>query len=100
MKREPISRYADKFVARMPDDMRPRLEAYAEKHRISMNSALIQGLDSFLDNHNDLSALLAGVRLHNAALETERAEIATLKEELAAQLARLERTTATPKTGD
>lgn len=100
MKREPISRHADKFVARMPDDMRPRLDAYAKLHHISMNSALIQGLDSFLDNHDDLCSLLAGVRLHNAALETERAELATLKEQLAAQLTRFEDATTNPKPED
>ncbi|MPQ71492.1 Arc family DNA-binding protein [Pseudomonas sp. MWU12-2323] len=100
MIREPISRNADKFNTRMPDDMRPRLDAYAKKNNISMNTALIQGLDSFLDNHDDLSSLLQGVRLLKAALETERAELATLKEQLAAQLAKLDGTTPPAKTGD
>jgi phage-related protein len=86
MNREPISRNADKFVTRMPDGMRPRLDEFASNKHISMNSAVVQGLDSFLDNHDDLRALLAGVRLLKASLETERAEVAALKAQLEEQL--------------
>ncbi|MCF5382499.1 Arc family DNA-binding protein [Pseudomonas syringae] len=79
---EPISRYADKFVTRMPDGMRARLFAYAKKRHLSMNSAAVVGMESFLSKHEELDALLAGVYLHKAALEAERRELAAMKAEL------------------
>lgn len=79
---EPISRYADKFVTRMPDGMRPRLVAFAKKRHLSMNSAAVVGMESFLSKHEELDALLAGVYLHNAALEAERRALAAMQAEL------------------
>lgn len=92
-KKKPTSREADKFVTRMPDGMRELFVAFAKKNHISMNTAIIQGLDSFLDGHADLEALLAGTRLLNQSLteqvkllEQERAEVAELKAQLEALL--------------
>lgn len=83
------SKHADKFVARMPDGMRGRLQKYASKHLISMNAAAIQAIESFLDKHEELNTILAGVRLCKAALERERSEVANLRAELEARLAAL-----------
>lgn len=93
MQKKTASKEADKFVTRMPDGMRERFQAYKRKRHISMNSAIIQGLDSFLDGHAELEALLAGTRLLNQSLteqvkllEQERAEVAELKAQLDALL--------------
>lgn len=76
MKKTPVSRTADKFVVRMPDGMRERFLDYSNVKHVSMNTAIVQGLDSFLDMHAELQALLDGVRL--------------LKQQLADQLRALE----------
>ncbi len=63
MKRKPVSRAADKFVIRMPEGMRERFQDYATSKHLSMNTSLVQGMDSFLDGHAELQMLLAGTRL-------------------------------------
>lgn len=88
-----IPRDADKFAVRMPDDMRPKFAKLAEKQSISMNTAMVQGLESYLDNMEELRILIDGNRLlrkslaeKHEALDAERAEIAELKARLEAQL--------------
>lgn len=90
MKKQPttISRHADKFVVRMPE-MRAKFATLAKKLTISMNTAIIQGLTSYLDGLEELKILIEGNRLLRAsliekqkALDLELAEVANLKEEL------------------
>lgn len=76
MKKTPVSRTADKFVVRMPDGMHEQFQDRATKTHVSMNTAIVQGLESYLDGHAELQALLDGVRL--------------LKQQLADQLRALE----------
>ncbi|PBV09331.1 hypothetical protein CJU35_05625 [Pseudomonas aeruginosa] len=86
MKSTPVSRKADKFVVRMPDGMRERFNDFASTKHVSMNTAIVQGLDSFLDGHAELQALLDGVRL--------------LKQQLADQLRALEQASHNSEVGD
>ncbi|HBO2935213.1 TPA: Arc family DNA-binding protein [Pseudomonas aeruginosa] len=86
MKKTPVSRTADKFVVRMPDGMRERFLDYSNVKHVSMNTAIVQGLDSFLDMHAELQALLDGVRL--------------LKQQLADQLQALEKGDSSSKGGN
>ncbi|MFU5275086.1 Arc family DNA-binding protein [Pseudomonas aeruginosa] len=86
MKSTPVSRKADKFVVRMPDGMRKRFNDFSSTKHVSMNTAIVQGLDSFLDGHAELQALLDGVRL--------------LKQQLADQLRALEQASHNSKVGD
>lgn len=86
MKSTPVSRTADKFVVRMPAGMRERFLDYSSVKHVSMNTAIVQGLDSFLDGHAELQALLDGVRL--------------LKQQLADQLRALEQGSHNAKAGD
>lgn len=71
MKNTPISRKADKFVVRMPDGMRERFASYAGDKHLSMNTAIVQGLDSFLDGHAELEMLIAGTRLLQQQLKDQ-----------------------------
>ncbi|HEJ4407748.1 TPA: Arc family DNA-binding protein [Pseudomonas aeruginosa] len=86
MKSTPVSRKADKFVVRMPDGMRERFNDFASTKHVSMNTAIVQGLDSFLDGHAELQVLLDGVRL--------------LKQQLADQLRALEQANHNSEVGD
>lgn len=52
------SRLADKFVVRLPDGMRSRVEAAANAADRSMNSIFIQALRQYLDNQNRQELLL------------------------------------------
>lgn len=96
MTQQSQSRDADKFVARMPEGMRGRLQDYALSHSLSMNTVVIHACDSFMDKHVELDAILAGVRLHLTALEQERAEVARLRAELDTRLAALGGADASP----
>lgn len=87
------SRTADKFVVRMPDGMRERLEAHAATQHSSMNSSAVQGIESYLDGHDKLNDLLAATALLRKhleeqanALELERVQVAELKAKLEQQL--------------
>lgn len=89
MKPVTVSRDADKFVIRMPDGMRERLSDYKKRHHISQNSAVIQGIESFLNHHEQLQNLLEGVGLlrerleeQNKALELERSALAEMRAQL------------------
>jgi len=64
MKATTVSRAADKFVVRMPDGMRERFLDYSNVKHVSMNTAIVQGLDSFLDGHAELQALLVRISEH------------------------------------
>lgn len=52
------SRLADKFVVRLPDGMRSRVEAAANAADRSMNSVFIQALRQYLDSQNLQELLL------------------------------------------
>lgn len=71
MKKTPVSRTADKFVVRMPEGMRERFLDYSKGKHVSMNTAIVQGLDSFLDGHAELQMLLAGTRLLQQQLQDQ-----------------------------
>ncbi len=86
MKATTVSRAADKFVVRMPDGMRERFHDYSNVKHVSMNTAIVQGLDSFLDGHAELQTLLDGLRL--------------LKQQLAEQLRALEQASHNSEVGD
>ncbi len=55
------SRLADKFVVRLPDGMRSRVEAAANAADRSMNSVFIQALRQYLDNQNRQELLLGAL---------------------------------------
>lgn len=87
-----IPRDADKFQLRMPDDMRAKFAALAKRLCISMNTALVQGLNSYLDKLEELQILIEGTRLLRAslvekseALDAELAKVAELKAQLSSQ---------------
>ncbi len=89
-----ISRDADKFVVRMPDTMRERIFEIAKKIHTSMNSAIILGLEAWLDGCEELNTLMEGVRLLRKTLEVEKKQldderkvVADLKAQLEARLA-------------
>lgn len=93
-----ISRNADKFVVRMPKGMRDRFKRLSEDRHISMNSNVVQGLESYLDGQEDLKAMLAGIRLlrdelnrQKVALEQERKDVAALNDQLTKELAIIRR---------
>lgn len=85
-----VSRDADKFVVRMPETMRERIFEIAKKLHTSMNSAIVQGLEAWLDKFEELTTLLEGVRLLRQSLEVEKKELATERKELADLKAKLE----------
>jgi hypothetical protein len=70
----------------MPDGMRPRIEIYAEKKFISMNSAFVEGMDSFLDNHEELQTLIAAVKLLKEKLQADSRDVEDLKIQLEKKL--------------
>lgn len=92
-KQTAVSRDADKFVVRMPDTMRERIQAVAKGMQSSMNTVIVQGMSSWLDGHEDMRLLLDGLRqlkttmkADKKALDAERAEVAALKAQLEAAL--------------
>ncbi|MCD5990151.1 Arc family DNA-binding protein [Pseudomonas sp. CDFA 553] len=52
------SREADKFVVRLPDDLRPRVKAAAEENVCSMNSLVVLALRQYLDGQQRQQLLL------------------------------------------
>lgn len=88
-----MSRYADKFAVRMPDDMRGKFVSLAKQRAISMNTAIIQGLTSYLDSLEELRILIEGNRLlrkslieKQEALDAGLTEVAELKAQLESAL--------------
>lgn len=72
------SRDADKFVVRMPDDMRERMARVARLHFRSMNSEVLVALDWWMDRQTLMWLMLQATErelalqesLNNAAIET------------------------------
>ncbi|WP_335944484.1 Arc family DNA-binding protein [Pseudomonas sp. G166] len=52
------SRTADKFVVRLPDDMRSNVEALAAFEDRSMNSVIVQAIRNHLDGHRRQGLML------------------------------------------
>lgn len=52
------SRTADKFVVRMPDDMRAKVEAASGEQHISMNTFLVQAIEDKLDGYGRIRAMI------------------------------------------
>ena len=93
-----ISRTADKFVVRMPEGMRERFKKHSSARHISMNSSVVQGLESYLDGQEELDIMLEGLRLlrnelnsQKVALEQERKDVAALSEQLTKELENIRR---------
>lgn len=57
------SRDADKFVVRLPDDLRPRVKAAAEESHRSMNTIVIEALRQYLDGQRKQELLLDALEL-------------------------------------
>ena len=74
-----MSRYADKFVVRMPDDMRGKFVSLAKQRAISMNTAIIQGLTSYLDSLEELRILIEGNRLLRKSLIEKQEALGNLR---------------------
>lgn len=66
------SRLADKFVVRLPDGMRSRVEAAANAADRSMNSVFIQALRQYLDNQNRQELLLGALSASVGANQTRQ----------------------------
>lgn len=64
----PASRIADKFVIRLPDDLRPRVKAAAEESDRSMNGLVVQAIRQFLDGQDHQQMLLDALESKLAAL--------------------------------
>ena len=61
------SRDMDKFVVRLPDGLRDRVQAQAKATHSSMNTVLVQAVESYLEGHFEL-------RLTIDALKTKQAQ--------------------------
>lgn len=55
------SRTADKFVVRMPDDLRARMARFANQHRRSCNSECVEAMYWWLDRQELMWAMLQGI---------------------------------------
>lgn len=64
------SRTADKFVVRLPDDMRADVEALATFEERSMNSVIVQAIRNHLDFNRRQELLLDALR--NASESKQR----------------------------
>ncbi|MER2097541.1 MAG: Arc family DNA-binding protein [Pseudomonas qingdaonensis] len=62
------SRTADKFVLRLPDGMREKVEAAARARHTSMNTLMIQAVDQMLHKQQRVDLLLDALEL--AALQS------------------------------
>lgn len=70
------SRDADKFVIRLPDDIRPRLKAAAKDSERSMNGLIVHALREFLDGQDQQRLLLESLGLAIAAVNARKQPIA------------------------
>lgn len=68
-KQASTSRDADKFVARLPDDLRSRLAARSKSDEISMNSVLVSALKNHLDYRDEQKIILDSLVLLRAELQ-------------------------------
>lgn len=71
----PVSRDADKFVARLPTGMRERLDARSQKDGQSMNAVLVDALDEYLDVREDQQIELAALQLLKKELQDALANL-------------------------
>ena len=69
-----VSRQADKFVVRLPDDLRSRLEARSKSDEISMNSVLVCALKNYLDGRDEQSLILESLVLLRKQLQDSLSE--------------------------
>jgi len=60
------SRAQDKFVLRLPDGVRDRAKELAKAQRCSMNTVLVQAVESFLDDHAELRLLIDALKARQA----------------------------------
>jgi len=67
-----LSRDADKFVVRLPDDLRPRVKAAAELGHRSMNTVVIEALRHYLDGQQKQDLLLNALELALAHSKSEQ----------------------------
>lgn len=68
-KQASASRDADKFVARLPDDLRSRLAARSKSDDISMNSVLVSALKNHLDCRDEQKIIIDSLVLLRAELQ-------------------------------
>jgi len=66
------SRIADKFVVRMPDDMRDRMARFANLHKRSCNSECIMAMEWWMDRQSLMWAMLQATDHELARLEQLR----------------------------
>ena len=62
------SRTADKFVVRLPDGLREKVEAAAKARYTSMNTLMVQAIDELLHKNARMELLLDALEL--AALQS------------------------------
>jgi len=63
VKKKASSRDADKFVARLPEGMRDRLQARSDHDGQSMNSVLVEALRNHLEKRDEQQILLDALAL-------------------------------------
>lgn len=68
-RRVSASQQADKFVARLPDDLRTRLEARSKSDEMSMNSVLVCALKNYLGGRDEQSLILESLVLLKKQLQ-------------------------------
>jgi len=56
------SRDMDKFVVRLPDGMRDQIQAVAKASHSSMNTVMIQAVESYLEGHAELRLTIAALK--------------------------------------
>jgi predicted transcriptional regulator len=66
------SRAADKFVVRMPDDLRARMARFANQHRRSCNSECVEAMYWWLDRQELMWLMLQGIERELARQEVLR----------------------------
>ena len=71
----PVSRDADKFLARLPAGMRDRLDARSRKDGQSMNAVLVDVLNEYLDVREEQQIALAALLLLKKELHAALANI-------------------------
>lgn len=70
--RSGISREADKFVLRMPDDMRERMGRFANLHHRSCNSECIVAMEWWMDRQSLMWSMLQATERELTRLEDLR----------------------------
>lgn len=65
------SRLLDKFIIRMPEGMRQRMEALASQNRKTMNAEFIRAIENHLENQLRQRLLLDSLEIVNQAAGVE-----------------------------